>query len=186
MAEVSYLGTPCGWRRGCKNPCRRNGGGAPPAQRDHATRGTGFRKLSPKEGQRVRPPKPVAGVAGPGVPAVCRASNHPFGECAQLETVGHNPRTAFTRRNLQRSADGGLHFPITPFRDHNWRFSGPDIFGHDTGLRLRRNPAVLESQLRNTSDLQTLYRCDILIACCASSWLHSAWVGWPLRSHPWM
>src|ERR1019366_2080204 len=121
MADVSYLGTPCGWRRVCKNPCRRNGGVAPQAHRDTATRGTGFRKLSPKEGQRVRPPKPVAGVAGPGVPAVCRASNHPFGECAQLETVGHNPRTAFTRRNLQRSADGGLHFPITPFSSPNAR-----------------------------------------------------------------
>ena len=96
----------------------------------------------PKEGQRVRPPKTVAGVAGPvGVPAVCRASSHPFGECAQLETVGHNPRTAFTRRNLQRSADGGLHFPITPF---TWRLKLPArasrLFGNIRAVTLWSRP----------------------------------------------
>ena len=72
----------------------------PPAHRDTATPRTGFRKLSPKRRTEGEAPKTVAGVAGPvGVPAVCRASNHPFGECAQLETVGHNPRTAFHERN---------------------------------------------------------------------------------------
>src|ERR1035441_655163 len=102
-------------------------GGTEASHRQHteraATPATSFGEASPaKEQDKMkRPPKPVAGVAGPGGPAVCRASNHPFGECAQLETVGHNPRTAFTRRNLQRSADGGLHFPITPFSSPNAR-----------------------------------------------------------------
>src|ERR1035437_7807972 len=60
-----------------------------------ATPATGFGS-SPQEKKRGETlSKTVAGVAGPvGVRVVCRASSHPFGECAQLETVGHNPRTA--------------------------------------------------------------------------------------------
>src|SRR5450759_914119 len=116
IGYVSYLGTPRGWRGSAKTPA---GEPAEASRRQHtrtATPGTGFRKLAPQRRTEGEAPKTVAGVAGPvGVPAVCRASDHPFGECAQLETVGYNPRTAFTRRNLQRSADGGLHFPITPF-----------------------------------------------------------------------
>src|ERR1019366_2183111 len=64
----------------------------------------------PKRRTEDEAPKTVAGVTGPvGVPAMCRASNRPFGECAQLETVGHNPRPAF--HGSDRAGDGGPKLP---------------------------------------------------------------------------
>src|ERR1017187_9883963 len=67
-------------------------------------------KTLPQRRTEGEAPKTVAGVTGPvGVPAMCRASNRPFGECAQLETVGHNPRPAF--HGSDRAGDGGPKLP---------------------------------------------------------------------------
>ena len=69
---------------------------------------TGLRQGSPqKKEERETLSKAVAVVAGPvGVPAVWLASSDPFGEFAQLETVGHNPRTASQEESCQASRPG--------------------------------------------------------------------------------
>ena len=93
MGDVSYLGTSSGPEQ---SPWKHSAA----STQKHSNARNGLPKTLPQRRTEGEAPKTVAGVAGPvGVPAVCRASNHPFGECAQLETVGHNPRTAFTRSN---------------------------------------------------------------------------------------
>src|ERR1035437_8358488 len=83
---------------------------ATPAPHQHtegaATPATGFCKAPQQKRIKGRGPETRCGRCQPvGVPAVCRGSHHPFGEFAKLETVGHNPRTAFTKTDLASGLD---------------------------------------------------------------------------------
>src|ERR1039457_5129060 len=74
--RISYLGTPCGWRRVCENPA---GEPAEASRRRHTETQQREQRASenspPKEGHRVRPPKPLRVLPGRLVSPLC--AGHP-------------------------------------------------------------------------------------------------------------